>query len=283
MHKRNWEDIRYVLTVARLGSTNAAATELGVTHTTVMRRVAAFELSYGQKIFQKSSTGYKLLPEANPIVRSMESVEEATLALERSIAGADQSPSGQVRIASTDSLSSLILPAIVAKIIRRFPKIEISLLSANLHHDLSRLSADIVVRPTVTLSDDLSGEEVGKLVFAAYGNGAPCDNWLKMEGALSASIAAQWMDTNVPQTRLVSGSDSFLALGQLAASGVGKTVLPDFVGNSDPRLVQLDDVKPDISVSIWVATLKEFAHVPRFAQVKKMLISELRRTSYLAS
>ena len=45
--KPNWDDYRYVLSVARLGSVSAAARELGVNHATVLRRVAAVEAHLG--------------------------------------------------------------------------------------------------------------------------------------------------------------------------------------------------------------------------------------------
>ena len=282
MNKQNWDDIRYVLTVARLGSLNAASTKLGVTHATVMRRVASFEDAHGQAIFQKSPSGYKLLPEAVPILRSIEGVEEATLAMERTIAGADQSPSGKVRIASTDSLCNLILPPIISTIDRTFPKIDVSLLSANLHHDLSRLSADIVVRATNKLDETLAGQSVGRLTMSAYSIGSTDLPWLTLEGALKASAPAEWLKANVGTDQMIGGADSFLALQQLAANGVGKTLLPNFVGNADPRLMRLEDVTPTIQVQIWVASLKEFAHVPRFSSVSKLLVKELRKSEYFA-
>jgi len=276
MNKKNWDDIRFVLTVARLGSLNAAAAKLGVTHATVMRRVAAFEASHDQKIFQKSPAGYKLLPEAFPILRSMEGIEEATISMERRIAGADQSPSGTVRIASTDSLCNLVLPSIVAKISDAFPKIEVSLLSANEHHDLGRLSADIAVRATNVLGDGLAGQSVGKLFFAAYSNGAPDQKWLKLEGMLAGSIAAGWLRDHVTGDQMTAGSDSFLVLQHLAACGLGKALLPEFVGDCDPSLARFDIESPPLGVQIWVASLKEFTYVPRILSVQKRLIKELQ-------
>jgi len=280
MNKPNWDDIRFVLTVAQCGSLNSASAKLGVTHATVMRRVAAFEASHGQKIFQKSPSGYKTLPEALPILRAMENIEEATLAMERTIAGADQSPSGSVRIASTDSLCYLMLPSIVAKISERFPKIQITLLSANLHHDLSRLSADIVVRATKYLEDGLTGESPGKLSVAPYSNGEPDLKWMRLEGVLASSIPAQWLASNVPEDQFITGSDSFPVLQQLAANGMGKALLPEFVGDADPSLKKLDDIVPDFGVPIWVATLTEFAHVPRILSVQKMLVKEFKSSKY---
>ena len=39
----DWDDVRYFLAVARAGSVRAAAGRLGVTHSTVLRRIAQLE------------------------------------------------------------------------------------------------------------------------------------------------------------------------------------------------------------------------------------------------
>ena len=275
MNSQNWDDLRFVLAVAEHGSLNAAAVGLGVTHATVMRRVAAFETRYGRPVFEKSQSGYRVLPEAGPILRAISDVGEAVLATERTIVGADLSPSGQVRIASTDSLSQLVLPPIVEKIAGLYPKIELSLLSANVHHDLSRLSADIVVRPTAALGDDLTGQQVGYLTFAVYSGSDGAQKWLALEGALGGSIAATWMRDNVPPEDIIGGADSFLVLQHLVAHGFGKALLPRIVGDRDPRIQAAGADVQGIAVPVWVACLKEFARTPRFAIVQRLLVQEL--------
>lgn len=275
MNNSNWDDIRYVLAVAEHGSLNAAAAVLGVTHATVMRRIHAFETRYGRPIFEKSQSGYSVLPEAIQIVRALENVSDAVLATERTIAGADQSPSGPVRIASTDSLCQLVLPKIVDRMARRYPGIEVSLLSANVHHDLSRLSADVVVRPTMALGEDLVGQRVGELFFGVYSDGKPDRRWLRLEGALNGSPAAKWMSDHVPFEQTTGGADSFLVLQHLVAAGKGKALLPRIVGDSDDRLCRLEVDCPDKAVPVWAACLKEFSRTPRFALVLRQLAEQL--------
>ena len=160
----------------------------------------------------------------------------------------------------------------------RYPRIELSLFSANLHHDLSRLSADIVVRPTVALGEELAGERAGDLVFAVYSDGDADRKWMKLEGALGGSLAAKWMADSVPEEDTTGGADSFLVLQQLAATGVGKALLPRIVGDADQRLQRLRTEAPEISVPVWVASLKEFARTPRFALVQQMLVEELGKS-----
>ena len=55
-----WDDLRYVLAVAEAGSLAGAARELRVNHSTVLRRIAAFEQQLALRLFERLPTGYVL-------------------------------------------------------------------------------------------------------------------------------------------------------------------------------------------------------------------------------
>lgn len=275
MNSDNWDDIRYALAVSKHGSLNAAATALGVAHATVLRRVAAFEHRYGCAVFRKDPSGYSVLPEARTILSAMESVEDAVFSVERAVVGANRSPAGHVRIASTDSLCQFVLPQILNAISALYPSLELTILSGNSHHDLTRLTADIVVRPSVQLGEGLSGERAGTLFFGVYSDGTREQKWMRLDGALSRSLPAKWLAEHVRADDMTNGADSFLVLQQMVASGVGRAFLPAFIGDADPRLHRLNDIDPGIEVPLWVATLEEIAHTPRFAVVQRALVEHL--------
>ncbi len=275
MNNENWDDIRYALAVSKYGSLNAAAAALGVTHATVLRRVAAFEERNSCVIFQKSPSGYSALPEARAVLSAMESVEDAVLSVERALVGANRSPVGHVRIASTDSLCQLVLPQILKEISQLYPGLELTLLSGNSHHDLSRLTADIAVRPSIKLEEGLVGERAGTLSFGVFDDGGTNQKWLRLDGALSRSLPAKWLADHVSADEMTNGADSFLVLQQMAASGVGRAFLPLFIGNADPRLQLSSEMDPGIDVPLWVATLDEIAHTPRFAIVQRALVDRI--------
>lgn len=275
MNNENWDDIRYALAVSKYGSLNAAATAMGVTHATVLRRVAAFEERNGCRIFQKSPSGYSILSEASAIFSAMESVQEAVLSVERAVVGANRSPMGQVRITSTDSLCQIVLPRIINEISALYPGLKLTLLSQNSHHDLSRLTADIAVRPSIKLGEGLIGQRAGTLSFGVFDDGCPNRNWMRLDGALSRSLPAKWLAENVDSDEMTNGADSFLVLQQMAASGAGKTFLPSFFGDVDTRLKRSQVVCPKIEVPLWVATLEEIAQTPRFAVVQKALVERI--------
>ena len=54
----NWDDLRYVLAVARQRTLAAAGRELGVDATTVGRRLLAIEGQLGARLFERTGDGF---------------------------------------------------------------------------------------------------------------------------------------------------------------------------------------------------------------------------------
>ncbi len=54
----HWDDLRYALAVARGRTLSAAAERLGVSHTTVSRRLRALEERLGVTLFDVRPEGY---------------------------------------------------------------------------------------------------------------------------------------------------------------------------------------------------------------------------------
>ena len=57
MQHINWDNLRYVLVVANKGSIAAAARELEVNRTTVLRRINLFQENLNCRIFERSDAG----------------------------------------------------------------------------------------------------------------------------------------------------------------------------------------------------------------------------------
>lgn len=275
MNSKNWDNIRYVLAVAEKGSLNAAAKDLGVTHVTVMRRVAAFEESYGLKIFNKTAGGYSVAPEAEPILSVARRVEDAVYSVERTIHGAQDDVAGKIRITSTDTICQRLLPTALRRVSRTYPKLNVTLLSTNSHHDLSRLAADIAIRPTIALENGLSGVVAGNLHFRLYSAEPEPDGWIGMKGGLMRSKPAEWIARHVPKEHIVHEADSFLVLQEMVANGIGVSFLPSFLGDNDPRLHHVTSGPEDLFVPVWIATQEELSENFRYRAIREILVDEL--------
>ncbi len=277
MHSHeNWDHLRYVLAVAEAGSVSQAARNLGVNHATVLRHVAAFEQNSGTEIFSKTATGYSVLGDRLQVINAAREVETAVLAVQRIIQGAQAPIRGLVRVTSTDSFCQIVLPPIIGRWQDQLDELRIELLSTNAHLDLSRLDADITVRPTVKLGDDLHGIVAAKLGFDIYrAVGSKSERWLALGGSLARTKVALWMSDNVPGDHISGSADSFVTLKEMATSGLGKAILPCVIADADPGLERLSGILPDMPVDIWVASHVDLAEVPRIKAVRQMLVAAL--------
>ncbi len=275
MLETDWDDVRFVLAVARKGTLSGAARQLRVNHATVLRRVNGFENSLGVTIFDRTARGYKIAPHRRQLLDAMQVMEEAALGVERALVAARAPLTGLVRVTSTDSLCHSILPSVTARLMREAEGLSIDLISHNTRADLGRMDADIAVRPTQTLPLGLTGTKAGKMQFGVFAAPGRTTSWLGMSGPLESAAPAQWMADTVSEHEIVAWADSFVVLREMAAAGQGRAILPVVLGATDPRLVPLSGLIPPMDVDVWVASHSDMAEVPRIKAVREMLTSAL--------
>ncbi|GGD32183.1 LysR family transcriptional regulator [Sinisalibacter lacisalsi] len=275
----DWDDIQFVLAVAREGSLSGAARVLGVNHATVLRRVTGFEQKLGLAIFERTARGYRLAPHRARVLAAMQAMEEAALGVGRALTVARAPLAGLVRVTSTDSICQAILPPIIARLQAEAEGLRIELSAQNQHADLARMDADIAVRPAEALPDELVGEVAGRLGFGVYAAPGGEAGWLGLSGPIARVRAARWMAETIPQANIAGWSDSFLVLREMAAAGQGRAVLPCVIGDGDPRLARLAGAMPEMNVDLWVASHADMVDVPRIRLVREMLLAALRQDS----
>ncbi|MGI9509645.1 MAG: LysR family transcriptional regulator [Geminicoccaceae bacterium] len=278
-HRVNWDDLRFVLAVADQGSVAAAARWLGVNHTTVLRRVHAFEESNEIRLFERLATGYVLTMEGEQLVMAARSIDDTVAGLERRIAGRDLKLEGTIRVTTTDTFMASVLPPHLASFRGRHPRIAIELALTNNRLNLTKRDADVAIRPAKELLAPLVGQRVAQIGFAIYGARAylearsssdlPADPlasgqaWLAGDELLANSPVAGWMRHHVPDAHIAFRSDSFVALSQAAAAGLGLTVLPCCLGDANPALIRLDAPVDGLTTWLWILTHKDLSRAAR--------------------
>ncbi len=285
MHRDNWDDLRYVLAVADAGTVSGAARALGVNHATVLRRIAAFEDRSGAPVFDRSGQGYRVLADREKVIDALREVESSVGAVSSALRGAEAQLSGTVRITSTDTICTMILPGVLRHLAEDAPDLRIELQCTNAHLDLSRLHADISIRPAMTLADDLIGTQAGDLVMATYRRRGSTGDlpWLSLNGMLSRSRAAGWMAEAGIAPDGNPGADSFLVLREMVAQGIGQSILPVCIARDDPRLVYDPEASPVLAVPLWVVSHTDVAGLGRLWSLRERLTKLLRQAPELAT
>ena len=229
-------------------------------------------------LFEKNRNGYRVPPDRLRIVEALREVSNSVTVVERLMQGITAPLAGAIRLTSTDSICQVVLPSILADLRRRAPNLRFDLFSTNAHLDFGRLQADITVRPTQTLPEDLFGVKAGSLGFGVYNvlDAEPGTGWLGIGGPTSRSVPARWLDENVDQALITGAADSFLILREMAAAGQGMAILPCYLGDGDPRLIRVFGLMPPLQVDLWVASHVDLADTPRIRLIRDLLADGLR-------
>lgn len=267
---QDWDDLRLFLAVARAGSLSGAARVLDVTHSTVFRRIGAFEQRMGVRLFDRLPGGYALTAAGEEMRDSVLRIEEEVAALALKVTGQDQRPSGVIRITATDLLAVGVLPRHIAAFRTEWPGIEIEVVVADTVLDLTRREADVALRLGNPGQETLIGRRVGRLAFAVYaapglvaqGLSDPTHgDWIgygSAHGPLSRSLARWW-----PQMRQAYRTNSIIAAHAAAQAGIGLAALPCVLADCDPALVRAASLPEDFMLDLWVLTHEDLRHTAR--------------------
>lgn len=134
------------LLVARHGSISAAADELGVPRSTVLRRVSALEAHLGHALLVRGSRGIRpteagalLVERGRPLVAALRDVEATVRDL-------GEEPRGTLRVAVPPGLGASFLGEFLGEIRRRWPALRVEITVREVPPDLLDEALDIVLR-----------------------------------------------------------------------------------------------------------------------------------------
>ena len=283
----DWDNLRYVLAVADAGSLAGAARQLGVNHTTVLRRLGAFEEQLGVRLFERLPTGYVLTAGGEELIAAARHIDDTVTTLERKLTGQDLRLSGTVRVTTTDTLMGSILPAILAAFRTAHPGIQLEIALSNSMLNLSKRDADVAIRPAKNPPESLVGRQVAKIAFAVYGspdylakhNGADlaAHQWVAPDDSLADTSVAAWMRSELRGGEVVLRADSLLALRQAAEAGFGLAALPCYLGEASAGLVRAHPPISAMETALWILTHEDLRHTARIRAFIEFVAATLSR------
>ncbi len=287
MHNPDWDDLRFVLAVAEAGSLAAAARRLRVNHTTVLRRLGAYEQRLGARLFERLPTGYLPTLTGEAMIAELRRIDAAIHAAERRAAGQDQRLSGSAQLATTDTLMASLLPRALTLLRRAHPGILLEVSTANADAVLTRREADLALRPTASPPETLIGRRLCGLGYAPYAapsyladRNADCPladhDWIGPDESLRETATARWMRANLAGLVPAFRVDSLVSVRDLAAAGHGVALLPCYLGDTSPGIVRLaGHPTMDLGIALWLLTHEDLRRVARIEAVSRALTAAL--------
>jgi DNA-binding transcriptional LysR family regulator len=273
----DWDDLRYFLAVARAGNLSAAAGRLGVTQPTVGRRIDAFELRLGSKLFSRTPRGYRLTPVGAAVLQHAAQMDQGAMAAERVGAGRDAGLEGSIRLSVPDWLARRVVAEASVGFRSSHPGVTIDVLCGVHWANLASKEADVALRLAAFDQQAVIARRVGTAAFGLYAaqsylerNGAPlletqCDGHdvVTMDEGVTRLLDVEWLARVAARARTVARTNTRESLAAMATAGAGLACLPRYMGDQEAKLVRLVlDVEPPAR-ALWLGVHRDVASMPR--------------------
>lgn len=295
----DWEDLKVFLVAYRAGGIGRAAEVLGVSGSTVSRRLSALEEALGQALFVRSPDGLKPTDAARKAWSAAQGAERAMTGLE-TILGAHDDLKGSVRVSlSSEIMHNAVLP-FWSKFSAAYPNICVEFLQSSTLADLERWEADIAIRTvrppsTETLVITRLRDSFGALFAArtlvqrrgldpddqAALRDAATDGWvgwpwIDWVPSLSRMGFAQARESFYPDAKVVIRLENLDSIRLAASAGIGLAFLPRFIGLVSPALVEVPSALPESSTSLFLVSHRDLRAIARVDAVWRFLDETFR-------
>lgn len=268
MHTVNWNDLAYVLAIARHRTLLGAATSLGVAHTTVSRRLRALEDQLGVRLFDRTPDGLVTTTAGEDVASVAERMEDDVLTVQGRVLGRDAQLRGELRVSTVDTVFYAFEP-IFTSFMARYPSIELSIAFSPDRVSLTRREADVAIRLSNAPPENLLGRKVGYVQFGVYASSSLVERvgadaslgeypWIGWDGGPNLRWFETWLADNAAGAKTVLRlGDRGLLMAHAVRSGIGAQILPCVLGDPDPELQRIAPLDDLFRLDLWLLTLPE--------------------------
>jgi len=267
-----WSDIRLFLAIAREGTLGAAARKLGLTQPTMGRRLKTLEAAVGHSLFQRTPDGFVLTDEGTVAMEHAERMEEEAVALQRQLAGTENTLSGTLRISCSDWFGVHVLAPILADFRRVHPDVIIEVLTDSRLLNLARREADLVFRIKPFTEPEVISRKLLHIPYGLYvatesdnpspGTGAGL-SMIIMDEAFGGMPDVAWLHGRFPDAKVSMRSNNRDVQARLCAGGAGMAVLPRPLGDSMDGLKRIEGAEAPPGRDTWLGYHKDLRRLSR--------------------
>jgi len=172
-------------------------------------------------------------------------------------------------VVTTDILSNHLLLSITSEFLQQYP--EINLLIRTQPPGEKRLQGDVALFATNNPKEDLFGRRLATASFASY---ASRSYLAQNKDSLDAMVWLNWDDgsdspswpalaPDIPDHMCRLRTDTVSTLLEAVRLGIGATILPCFIGESDPQLARVSPGQIVSRRDIWLLVHADLRKVPR--------------------
>lgn len=271
----DWDDYRFMESIAREASVRGAAQALGVNASTVTRRLEGLERRLGVLLFTRSQKGLQITDEGVEVVERLQQIGDQLRDIEVSLRGRDQRLEGRIRLAIPDVLAVHFLLDELSEFTSTYPGIDLELMPGYQNLDLARRETDIAIRATETPPESMVGRPLARVALAAYGSRRYVENI----GVIGDGRGAAWVDwaapgevmklygqlrqLHFPAAHVHVRCDQVLMQHAALRANMGLGILPCLLGDADELLCRLPQMPVHEGPMMWLLTHPDLRNTRR--------------------
>jgi DNA-binding transcriptional LysR family regulator len=274
----DWNDWRHFLAVAREGSTLAAARSLGLSQSTVHRRLAALEASIGRRLVRRHPTGYRLTKFGEEVRPLAERMEASATDVERHLVATDPGRAGTVRVACPASAAHRLMTAgLLSKFHARHPKLRAEFVMTEEFLDLAQGEVELAIRQGMPDDRSLIARRIADVPWAVYASRAYIErhgqpqrpegiadhSLVEFDGPMKRHAAALWMRSVAPGATIAARGNSVSEILMAVKSGAGLAPLPMPFAAPEPDLSIVIETRSALNFPFYLVIHRDMKRVRR--------------------
>ncbi|MDQ0512117.1 LysR family transcriptional regulator [Ancylobacter amanitiformis] len=162
MDRASLTDLGAVLAIARRGTFRAAAIDLGMSTTALSHTIGKLEASLGVRLFNRTTRSVSLTEAGKMFVEQVgPALQDVHGALD-AVRSQRETPSGTIRINAAPFAARAIISPLITEFIRRFPDMNVDLVTEGRLIDVVAEGFDLGVRVAGLIPSDMIAVQLGR-------------------------------------------------------------------------------------------------------------------------
>ncbi len=287
----DWDKLRIFHAVADAGSLTHAGDKLNLSQSAVSRQIRALEDSLNATLFHRHARGLILTEQGELLFDAASSMSKRLESASARIRDSEEGVFGQLRVTTTTGFGTLWLAPRLTKLYEQYPNLNIDLMLKERVLDLPMREADVAIRMKEPSQADLIRKRLMSVQMRLYASrgyiakhGTPneigeitehrviCQS-LQSAQAGSAAVVVQKLLAHKPATMLTV--NNYFGVLQAVLHDLGIGVLPDYVTEDFPDLIQILPEEDTNPVPVYLAYPEELRQSQRIAAFRDFVQNEI--------
>ncbi|MEM6304999.1 MAG: LysR family transcriptional regulator [Pseudomonadota bacterium] len=287
----DWDKLRIFHAVADAGSLTHAGEKLNLSQSAVSRQIRGLEEQLNTNLFHRHARGLILTEQGELLFDATNAMTRRLDSAAARIRDSEEEVFGELRVTTTTGFGTLWLAPRLSKLYDQYPDLKVDLMLEERVLDLPMREADVAIRLKEPSQADLIRKRLMTVRMCVYAspaylaaNGTPqrpedlrnhrliCQNTNSDQVGAGMSLVKQLLLQDVRSLLTVNNYFGVLQ-GVLHDLGIG--VLPDYVTQDFPDLVQVLGDMESADVPVFLAYPEELRQSKRVAAFKDFVQDEI--------